>query len=102
MTKYVVILILGVAVVAWCPWLKADDVLSMVDAKVAQLQEQNTNLCAISADKSSIQKVPFGYTENVLYDCTVNDPEDGTLKSTDIAFVTFYKGIFGPPVRTFQ
>ena len=100
MTKYVVILILGVTVLAWCPWLKADEALSIVDTKVAQLQEQNTNLCSISVDQTSIQKVPFGYTEKVLYDCTANGPEYEVLKSTDTVFVTFYKGIFGPPIRT--
>jgi hypothetical protein len=102
MTKFLVILILGAAILAWCPWLKMDEALSIVNTKVAQLQEQNTNLCSISVDQTSIQKVPFGYAEKVLYDCTANGPEDAVLKSTDTVFVTFFKGTFGPPIRTFQ
>ena len=100
MMKYLIIL--GLLVLAWCPWLKADEALSIIDAKVAQMQEQNSNLCAMFVNKDSIQKIPFGYTEKVSYDCTINDAVYGVLKSTDVVIITFYKGLLGMPSKTFN
>lgn len=87
---------------AWCPWLRADEVANIVDAKIAQMQEQNPNLCATFTHRDSIQKVPFGYTEKISYDCTLNDAVYGVLKSTNVVFITFYKGLIGMPGKTIQ
>lgn len=100
--KYLFVLFLGIIVLAWCPWLKMDEAKSIVDEKVAQMQEKEPNLCAMFIHRDSIQKVPFGYTEKISYDCTLNDAVYGVLKSTDVVFVTFYKGIFGVPSKTFK
>ena len=93
--KYLIIL--GIVVLAWCPWLKKDEALSIVDARVLQMQEKNKNLCAMSINRDSILKVPFGYTEEVSYDCTTTDAVYGVEKSTDTVFITFYKGLLGMP-----
>ena len=100
MGKFLVILVLGVALLAWCPWLKAEEALSIVDAKVTQLRRENPDLCAMFVNKSSIKKVPFGYTEEVSYDCTITDDLYGVLKSHNTVFITFYKGLFGMPKKT--
>ena len=100
MIKYLVIL--GIIFLAWCPWLKADEALSLVDARVIEMQEKNENLCAMFIDRDSIRKVPFGYTEKVSYDCTVADSIYGVLKSSNTVFITFYKGILGMPHKTIQ
>lgn len=98
--KYLIIL--GIIILAWCPWLKAEEAVSIVDAKVAQMQAQNPDLCTMFIHRDSIQKVPFGYTEKVSYDCTLNDDVYGVLKATNVVFITFYKGIFGMPKKTFK
>jgi len=95
MLKYFLILIL--VVLAWCPWLKPEEVIQIIDTRVAEMQAANEDFCAMWVDKGSITKVPFGYTEKVSYDCTVTDPQYGVLKSTNTVFVSFYKGIIGMP-----
>ena len=76
--KYLIIL--GVLVLAWAPWLSREEALNIVDSKVAQLQEQNKNLCALFINRDSIRKIPFGYTEEVSYDCTITDTGVGVGK----------------------
>ncbi|OGI94495.1 hypothetical protein A3A03_00275 [Candidatus Nomurabacteria bacterium RIFCSPLOWO2_01_FULL_40_18] len=98
MTKYLIIL--GIVILAWCPWLKAEDAMQIVDARVAEMQAENEDLCAMTVDKNSITKVPFGYTEEVSYDCSITDPEYGVLKSRGRVFITFYKGLLGMPSKT--
>lgn len=96
--KYLIFL--GIIALAWCPWLTKEEALGLVDTKVAQLQEENTDLCAMFINRDSIQKVPFGYTEKVSYDCTITDTIYGVSQSTDIVFIAFYKGLIGMPNKT--
>ena len=100
MIKYLIIL--GIIVLAWCPWLKAEEALDIVDARILQMQEENPDLCVMSVNKSSIAKVPFGYTEEVSYDCTINDSVYGVSKSRDTVFITFYKGLLGMPNKNIK
>lgn len=95
MLKYLIIL--GLVILAWCPWLTAKDALNIVDAKVLQMQQDIPDLCEMSLNKKSIMKVPFGYTEEVSYDCTATDDTYGILKSRNAVFITFYKGLLGMP-----
>jgi len=96
--KSVTIVIIIVLVLAWCPWLTKEEALSIVDARIAQLQKSNPNLCEMIPDIESITKVPFGYNENVLYDCSgEDDPVYGGSKTNNEIFVTFYKKIWGRP-----
>ena len=44
MTKYFIILIL--IVLAWCPWLKPEEVMQIIDARVAEMQAANKRLQA--------------------------------------------------------
>src|SRR5690242_3070158 len=96
MFKYVILIIL-LGVLAWCPWLTEAQAIGLVDARVAKMRQENPNLCAMTIHRDSIQRVPFGYTEKVSYDCTANDPVYGVTKSTDIVVITFYKGLIGMP-----
>lgn len=98
MIKYLIIL--GLVVLAWCPWLKADEAMKIIDTRVTQMKEKSPDLCAMSINRDSIQKVPFGYTEKVSYDCAITDVEYGVLQSSNVVFITFYKGIFGMPNKT--
>ncbi|MFA5778388.1 MAG: hypothetical protein WC870_02805 [Candidatus Paceibacterota bacterium] len=98
--KYLIIL--GLVVLAWAPWLKVEEALNIVDSRVAQMQEQNENLCAMFIDRDSIRKVPFGYTEKVSYDCTITDTVYGVRQATNTVFITFYKEIIGMPNKTAQ
>lgn len=98
--KYLIIL--GILVLAWAPWLSAEEALNIVDSRVVQMQEQNKNLCALFINRDSIRKVPFGYTEEVSYDCTVTDTVYGVRQATDTVFITFYKGLLGMPNKTAQ
>ncbi len=99
--KYFLIFIF-IVVLGWYPWLTAEEAIQLVDARVAKMQRENPNLCAMSVDKKSIRKVPFGYTEKVSYDCTVTDDFYGVSKSTNIVYITFYKGLLGMPGKTVQ
>ena len=96
--KYLIILAL--IVMAWSPWLKAEEAMQLVNAKVIKLQEQKPNLCAMFIHENTIRRVPFGYTEQVSYDCTVTDTVYGVEQSRNIVFVTFYKGVIGMPSKT--
>lgn len=98
MIKYLIIL--GLVVLAWCPWLKAEEAINIIDARVAKMREKSPDLCAMFINRDSIRKVPFGYTEKVSYNCAVTDVEYGVLQSTNVVFVTFYKGILGMPNKT--
>ena len=100
MLKYLIIL--GLIILAWCPWLTAPQAAELVSTGVAQAQEQNPDLCSQTVIENSIRKVPFGYTEEVSYNCATNDPLYGIAQSTDIVFVTFYKGLWGIPNETVQ
>lgn len=100
MMKYLIIL--GIILLAWCPWLKADEALGIVEARVLRMQEENQDLCAMSVYRDSIRKVPFGYTEKVSYDCAITDAEYGILKATDTVFITFYKGLIGMPNKSIK
>ena len=95
-----IFIVLVIAAVAWYPWITKEEAMDIVDMKVAEVKRENPNLCAISADRSSIRKVPFGYTEEIYYDCTVTDSTFGVLKSNNLVFVTFYKGLMGMKIRT--
>ncbi|OGI68448.1 hypothetical protein A2738_01015 [Candidatus Nomurabacteria bacterium RIFCSPHIGHO2_01_FULL_42_15] len=97
MIKYLIIL--GLILLAWCPWLTAEEASNIIDNRVAEMQEANPDLCAMEINKDSIRKVPFGYTEEVSYDCSVSDPIYGVFQSTEIVFITFYKGLIGMPNR---
>ena len=96
------LLILGIIALAWCPWLSVEEAQIIVDREVANAQEKNPNLCALFIRKDSIRKIPFGYTEQVSYDCSVNDPVYGVRESSNVVFLTFYKGIFGIPNKTIK
>src|SRR3989344_8239503 len=99
MLKY--FFIIGFIALAWCPWLSREAALSLEDAKVAQMRAENPNLCTMFINPDSIRKVPFGYTERVSYDCTLNDEIYGVLQSQNIVFITFYNGLLGMPQKTF-
>lgn len=79
-----------------------EQAVGIVDAKVAEMQAENPNLCAMSVDQDSVNKVPFGYTEKVSYDCTLTDPLYGIPKSTDTVFITFYNKVIGMPGKVVQ
>jgi hypothetical protein len=98
MVKYLIIITL--IALAWCPWLTSNDALSAVNTQMIQLQQSNPNLCPMTADVNSITKVPFGYTEQVSYNCAAKDPVMGISKSVEIVFITFYKGVFNMPNQT--
>jgi len=102
MAKFLVVLILGMALLAWCPWFKAEEALRVVDIRVAELRRDNPDLCALIVNKKSITKVPFGYTEEVSYDCTINDELYGVLKSHNTVFITFYKSLIGMPQKNIR
>jgi len=94
------IIILLILLTAWCPWVSATDASQIVDDAVAKMEAVYPNLCVVTINKDSLQKVPFGYTEEVSYDCTKKDSDFGVLKDSDIVFVTPYKGTFGLNPRT--
>lgn len=98
MIKYLVILAL--IILGWCPWLKADEAMNIVEARIVKMQNEHSDLCTMSVYRDTIRKVPFGYTEKVSYDCTAKDSEYGVLKATDVVFITFYKGLIGMPEKT--
>jgi hypothetical protein len=101
--KYLItLIILGIIILAWCPWLTADQAINMVDTEIAQLQKQYPDLCSQTINRSSIKKVPFGYTEEVSYNCAINDPVYGVTQATNIVFITFYNGLWGIPKETVQ
>jgi hypothetical protein len=92
-------IILSLIILAWCPWLKAEEALEIVDSKILEMKEENLDLCQISVNKKSINKVTFGYTEEYSYDCGVTDSVYGVKQSRGVAFITFYKGLVGLPVE---
>ena len=98
----IIIIILALIVFAWCPWLKPPEAQQLVDVRVQELQNQYTDLCAMTIHKDTLSKVPFGYSEKVSYDCTVTDSLYGIQKSTNTVFITFYKGLIGFPVKTIK
>jgi len=101
MAKYLMaILIAGAIICAWCPWLKADEAQTILNAKIIQVKKENPNLCAIFINKNSLHKTFFGYTEEVSYDCTISDPIYGVTKSHDFVLITFYKNVLKMPVHT--
>ena len=91
--KYLIII--TIFVLGICPWLKAPEAVQIVEREVLKLQEQEPDLCAVTIHPETIQRVPFGFTEQVSFDCTANDPIYGVVKSTNIVFITFYKGLWG-------
>lgn len=94
------LIIIGIIVLMWCPWLKQEEAISIMDANVAQMKKDDPNLCAMTIHKETIRKVPFGYTEEVSYDCTVTDPLYGVVKSRNTVLITFYKGLLGMPNKS--
>jgi len=100
MIKYLIII--GIIFLAWCPWLTADEAMSLIDARVAEMQAKNPDLCAMFINKKSITKVPFGFTEEVSYDCTITDTVYGVLQSRNTVLITFYKGLIGMPNKTIE
>jgi hypothetical protein len=95
--KYLIIL--AIILVAWCPWFKKEEAMSLVEAKVAQVRASTSDLCPIAIDRGSLRRVPLGYTIKVAYDCTENDPVYGVSKSTEIVFISFSKHVIGVPVK---
>lgn len=96
--KYLIIL--GIILLAWCPWLSKEEAVKVVAERIAQMEQENENLCAMFIYEDSIKKVPFGYTEKISYDCTITDEEYGVEQSKNIVFITFYKGLLGMPNKT--
>ncbi len=96
--KYLILL--AILVLGWCPWFKADEAMQIVDTRIAELQVQHADLCAMNVFKDTIKKVPFGYTEEVSYDCRVTDSIYGVPESHNIVFITFFKGLVGMPEKT--
>lgn|GEM_PF-3104200 len=100
MQYHLILLILVIGVLAWCPWLSKEEAVKLVDERIAELQAEKEDLCAMFIDRDSVKKTFFGYTEKVSYDCSVNDPENGIPQSTNVVFITFYKGLIDVPSKT--
>ncbi|HYD90844.1 MAG TPA: hypothetical protein VEA37_05070 [Flavobacterium sp.] len=99
--KYIIFLILVAFVLGWSPWLYQSDAINLVDARIAELKQTEPDLCPMTADQSSIKKVPFGYVEKVEYDCTrEGEIPEAMEASYNTVFITFYKGIIGMPKKT--
>lgn len=98
--KYLIIL--GIIILAWCPWLSKEEAMNLVTMRIAQMEQESENLCAMFIYEDSVKKVPFGYTEKVSYDCALTDKEYGIEQSKNIVFITFYKGLLGMPRKTVE
>jgi hypothetical protein len=95
--KYLIIL--AIVVLAWCPWFKKEEALSLVEAKVVQAKISTSDICPLTIHYDSLRKVPLGYTIKVSYDCTQNDPVYGVTQSTEIVYIIFSKQVIGVPVK---
>jgi hypothetical protein len=97
--KYIlpVVIIMAFIVLAACPWFTATEAMQIVEMRSAQLQQMHDDLCAQTIFRNTIRRVPFGYIEQVSYDCTVTDRNFGILKDKNTVFITFYKQLIGMP-----
>lgn len=98
--KYLItLIIIGLIVCAWSPWLDAKETHQLINNKIYILQKKYPNLCPIKVKENTIKKILFGYKEVLYYDCSEIDDEYGVEKSTNTIFVTFYGEIIGMPSK---
>jgi len=93
------LLIAGLLILAWCPWLTRNEAANLVGKEVTRIKTQYQNLCKTWIEQNSLTKVPFGYTQKVWYDCTENDPDYGITRSTNIVFVSFAENVWNVPKK---
>lgn len=95
MRLIIFLIILAVALCAWCPWLSPTNAAALVATSV-QSAETELNGCTLTPDTSSISKEFFGYTESVSYSC--NPVSTGAVTTgTNTVFVTFFNTVIGTP-----
>lgn len=102
MKDLIILILIIVLVLSWCPWLSTDEAMQLVDAKVMEMKNNNPDLCAMFVHRETLIRVPFGYSEKVSYDCTATDSVYGIEQSFNVAYITFYKSIIGIPVKVVE
>jgi len=95
MRYLITLVLLGIALCAWCPWLEPDQAQKLIDQKITQLESTNQNICPIQTSPETLRKTFFGYSEKTSYDCTTTNNDFGVEKDQNVAFVTFYNGVIG-------
>lgn len=95
MKAFGILIIVGIVVVAWCPWFAVGDAAQLIRAKVYQGQQDIQDGCVLSIDLNTMEKVPFGYRQSVSYTCSIGG--DFVSDGKNNVFVTFYKQVIGVP-----
>ncbi|HWC57724.1 MAG TPA: hypothetical protein VG621_02135 [Candidatus Paceibacterota bacterium] len=95
MKSFLILLIIAAIVCAWCPWLSMADAKQLIYNNVYSSQSTLQNGCVLTIDTTSLQKVLFGYKENVGYQCTYNT--DFITEGSNTVFVSFFKQVFNVP-----
>ncbi len=89
------LLIIGIFICAWCPWFEADEAKQLIVSKVRESESTLQKGCTLTIDPSTFQKVPFGYSEVVAYDCTINT--DFLTEGKNTVYVLFFKEVLNVP-----
>lgn len=101
--KYLIpIILVSTILCAWCPWFEASEAQAIIDSEVSNLIRNEPNLCPLDVRKNTLQKAPFGYREEIGYNCSKLDSTLGIDKSKNTVFVTFYKQVIGMPQKTLK
>ncbi len=98
--KTFIFILLILFFLAVCPWFTKDQAAAIVLTKAQQLVAENPRLCATYLNEDSITRVPFGYREDVSYDCSVTDPDLGIPKEKTRVYILFYGGVVGMPSKS--
>ncbi len=79
------------------PWLTQEEAKELVATRSRELLKADPNLCQQTIYPGTIKQVPFGFTEEVAYDCTVTDRLYGIIKNKNLVYITFFKLLIGMP-----
>jgi hypothetical protein len=95
MKAFFALIVVGLIIVAWCPWFKPEDARQLIYNKVYESQSTLQDGCNLTIDELSFKKVAFGYQQKVGYACTFNT--DFITEGTNTVFITFFKEVINVP-----
>ncbi len=95
MKAFFALIVVGLIIVAWCPWFEPADARQLIYNKVYESQSTLQEGCNLSIDDLSFTKVAFGYRQTVAYNCTFNT--DFITEGENTVIVTFFKEVLNVP-----
>jgi hypothetical protein len=95
MKAFFTLALVGILITAWCPWFEVGEAKQLIYNSVRESQSTLQNGCVLTIDTKSLEKIPFGYRQNVAYDCTFNT--DFITEGKNVVFVSFFKTVLNVP-----